>query len=383
MPPKHERIEYFDKNVYEQAKERIKFILTMFDHVFVSFSGGKDSLVVLELVLEVYAELGIKKKVNVIFRDEELIPDDVIQMVTNYYHDPRIDMKYYAVPMKSRMFMLGETIPYIQWDPNREHARKKPDFAITKLHPDGLPLVQHEMNPLIYRGYKGSIAVLNGIRGDESLMRFNACMAKKGKFNYINKDAAKNVSFCKPIFDWSEKDVFRYFYERGIKYCDIYDKEMYAKAPLRVSTPLHAQAFSYLTRLKEMYPVFFDQLCKVFPEVIPHTRYWGDVDRFGAIARYPKSFDGIRAYIEENIDNPDSRAIAIEALDKVQVQKDSNRRAGRYPKGECWGFPLQYVWKKIIKGDYVRGLAVTDNPSPSDIEYERAAEEEAAEMMNQ
>lgn len=375
MPTKAERVTYLETDVYFEAKKRIKMLIGLYDHLYVSFSGGKDSLAVLELVLEIYDELGIKDPVNVVFRDEELIPDDVIEMVTDYFHDPRIRMKYYAVPMKSRMFILGETIPYVQWDETREWVRQKPDFAITKLHPDNVPLVQHEMNPLIYKGLKGSIAVLNGIRADESLMRFNSCMAIKSKYNWINKDAAKNVVFCKPIFDWSERDIFKYFFERKIKYCAIYDKEMFAKAPLRVSTPLHAQSMSYLQRLREMYPQFFQQICTVFPQVIPHEKYWKDVDQFGVIATYPKSFEGIEQYLEENLEG-DACKIAKAVLMQTQVQKDSNRRAGRYPNA-CHGFPILYVFKKIISGAIAYGIPPIDTASPSMIEYEAAALEEA------
>jgi hypothetical protein len=64
-----------DINVYEAAKQRINHILDIFDNVAVSFSGGKDSLVVLSLVEEVYAERGMDEKVKVVFRDEELIKD--------------------------------------------------------------------------------------------------------------------------------------------------------------------------------------------------------------------------------------------------------------------------------------------------------------------
>ena len=38
------------KNVYELAQERLKVIFSEFDNIYVSFSGGKDSTVLLNLV---------------------------------------------------------------------------------------------------------------------------------------------------------------------------------------------------------------------------------------------------------------------------------------------------------------------------------------------
>lgn len=48
------------------------------------FSGGKDSLVALHLTKEVADERNIKKPIDVVFRDEELIPDEVINFVDEY-----------------------------------------------------------------------------------------------------------------------------------------------------------------------------------------------------------------------------------------------------------------------------------------------------------
>ena len=42
---------YLDKNVYEAALERIAYCFQEFDNVLVAFSGGKDSGVLLNLVL--------------------------------------------------------------------------------------------------------------------------------------------------------------------------------------------------------------------------------------------------------------------------------------------------------------------------------------------
>jgi predicted phosphoadenosine phosphosulfate sulfurtransferase len=50
-----------EKNVYEASIERIDFIFKNFKRVYVSFSGGKDSGVMLNLVIDYMKEKGIKK----------------------------------------------------------------------------------------------------------------------------------------------------------------------------------------------------------------------------------------------------------------------------------------------------------------------------------
>lgn len=44
--------EYMQQNVYEALQERLRFIFEEFDNVYVSFSGGKDSGLLLNLVMD-------------------------------------------------------------------------------------------------------------------------------------------------------------------------------------------------------------------------------------------------------------------------------------------------------------------------------------------
>ena len=44
--------EYLDKDVYEALQERLKLIFQEFDNIYLSFSGGKDSGLLLNLVLD-------------------------------------------------------------------------------------------------------------------------------------------------------------------------------------------------------------------------------------------------------------------------------------------------------------------------------------------
>lgn len=60
---------YLEKNVLELAKERIEYVFDEFKKISISFSGGKDSTVLLYLVLEEAKKRN--RKVDVLFVDLE------------------------------------------------------------------------------------------------------------------------------------------------------------------------------------------------------------------------------------------------------------------------------------------------------------------------
>lgn len=385
------RVHYLDEDVLTAAKRRIRHVIDTFDKISVSYSGGKDSLVVLYLTREVMDEMGRTEPLDVVFRDEELIPEGVIDFILTLNDEPdRWNLHYFAVPMNNQCFVLGEHRPYVQWDDARKDGgwmRPKPECAITDLHPEGKPLIQHEMSALISLrlGWTGRIGVLNGIRAQESLLRFRSCQSIKNGYNYITGDAGgvANQFFIKPIYDWSERDVFRFFYDRGIAYARIYDDQVLAGAQLRVSTPVHDRAFSYQRKLRSMYPQFFEQLCAIFPDILTHERYWGDIKNGGSfmetVEKYEKSYTGIMKYIDETITDPTNRARCKAIVNRTYVSKNNFKRSGKYAEpGGCYGYPLLHVWRQVVTGNYLKGIQVHSNPEPSMITFEREAEAEAA-----
>ena len=60
-----------NKNVLDAAKERIAFIFDNFERIYVSFSGGKDSGVMLNLVIDHIRKNNITRKVGVQILDNE------------------------------------------------------------------------------------------------------------------------------------------------------------------------------------------------------------------------------------------------------------------------------------------------------------------------
>src|ERR1019366_6623572 len=88
-------------DVLEAARQRIDGILDRYDTVAVAFSGGKDSLVTLHLVREQMQARNPQAVVPVIFRDEEVIPNTVIDFVDSYRQRPWVKMLWFTVPLAS------------------------------------------------------------------------------------------------------------------------------------------------------------------------------------------------------------------------------------------------------------------------------------------
>ena len=63
--------EYLEITVYEALQKRFEYIFQTFDNIYVSFSGGKDSGLLLNLLLDFKRKYYPRRKIGVFHQDFE------------------------------------------------------------------------------------------------------------------------------------------------------------------------------------------------------------------------------------------------------------------------------------------------------------------------
>lgn len=217
--------QHLETNVYEEAKKRLNYIFDSFDKVVVSFSGGKDSTAVLNVALEVAKERN-KLPLEVVFFDEEAIHPPTIEYVHRVAKNKDINLKWYCLEFKHRNACSNQEPFWYTWDKEKKHlwVREMPEQAITEHPRFSKGLTFQEFSPFLYPRKEGKIAMLTGIRTQESLRRYQV-IARKKNDAYINDKSEKGSNQYRafPIYDWSSEDVWLAVRKFGWDYNKTYD----------------------------------------------------------------------------------------------------------------------------------------------------------------
>lgn len=330
---------YLDVDVVTAARNRIKKKFAEGNKMRLSFSGGKDSLVLSHIILELIRAGEIDKSLlTVTFVDEEAMYDDVIEIVKKWrlmFMQEGVKFEWYCIPVKHynclNTMSMEET--FVCWDPRKKDVwvRERPSFAIT----DDDFLIPYKDNYQLFWDRKAkAIGYTNiiGLRVSESIQRYKAIAA-------LGNESDKFY----PIYDMLDADVWlyclKYNIELPIAYENLY-RVGRQKNKLRISQFFSIDTASSLVSLGEMYPDLMERVTKREPNAYLCSLYW-DTEMFGRTTNKRRKLEG------DNIDNKDYRKLVMDIItsenpEHPELVKDCKSLIIKY--SNCLD---EKVWRRI------------------------------------
>lgn len=225
---------YLNKSVYEAAVERFDFIYSHFEKMYVSFSGGKDSGVMLNMAIEA-ARRHNKLPVNVLIIDLEAQYQHTIDYVTRMVSRPEVKAYWVCLPIHLRNAVSQYQPHWICWDEDKRHAwvREYPSHPSVIREQGYFPFFRkgmefEEFTAAFGRWFSGGkkTACMVGIRTNESYNRYRT-IANFTKTRYLRKQwstrIAPRIYNFYPLYDWEARDIWIANGKYGYDYNKIYD----------------------------------------------------------------------------------------------------------------------------------------------------------------
>lgn len=249
---------YLEKKVDDALEERLKLIFSDFDNICVSFSGGKDSGLLLNAVLDYKKRHGCTQKIAVFHEDYEAQYTKTTEYVTRMYENniDHIEPYWFCVPMTVNCSVSMHQMSWVPWNPVEKDkwVRQSPEmpYVISLDHkniPDFYKLAMtdealyEDFGKWYAKTHTGKSIVLLGLRANESLNRY-ASITNDTKILYKGqhwtRTAGENYYVGQPIYDFEAQDVWIMNGRKGYDYNKLYD--LYWKAGLtleqmRVASP--------------------------------------------------------------------------------------------------------------------------------------------------
>jgi predicted phosphoadenosine phosphosulfate sulfurtransferase len=271
---------YKQTNVYDASIERLEFIFANFERVYLSFSGGKDSGVMLNLVLDFMKARGIKRKLGIQILDNEANYEYSLDFMRRMIDANREYLEVYwcCMPVTLPCTVSSYEVNWKCWGVKDEHRWVRPmptqDYIVNiHNHPFG-DLFRENMNydefwDMFAEWYSQGkpCANLIGIRTAESLNRFRAIMnAEKETMKgmaWTKKNTAHTYNVY-PIYDWRTEDIWTANAKFGWDYNNLYDVFYMAGVPvhkMRVASPFMSESKSSLNLYKVIDGHTWARLC--------------------------------------------------------------------------------------------------------------------------
>lgn len=274
--------EYLSKNVFQALQERFHFLFNEFDNIFISFSGGKDSGLLLNLLLDFRKKYYPNKTIGVFHQDFEaqysVTTEYIEKTFSRLEKEENVELYWVCLPMATRTALSSYEMYWYPWDDTKEEIWVRP----MPKHPYVIHLENNPITTYHYKMHQEDLAkqfgrwyrlshenkktvCLLGMRSDESLQRYSGILNKK----YGYKDTCwisnqfKDVWCASPLYDWSTGDVWHANYSFEYEYNRLYD--LYYMAGLkpdqmRVASPFNDYAKDSLNLYRVIDPKIWVKL---------------------------------------------------------------------------------------------------------------------------
>lgn len=263
-------------NVYEKTMERISYLFNEFDRIVVSFSGGKDSGVLLNLAIDYATSHQSLHRLAVYHMDYEAQYQMTTEYVTRTFNSlpPEVSKYWICLPVKAQCCTSMYQSYWQPWKvdqkniwcrdlPRHEGVISEDNFNLEFNY----EVSDYEFNIDFGRAISKNVKTcfMVGIRSQESLNRYRTMNRSeeanlyKG-LNYTTV-ITENLVNAYPLFDWRTEDVWIANGRFGYDYNKLYDVMYQAGVPLhamRVASPFNDAAPASL---------------KLYKTIEPHT--WG------------------------------------------------------------------------------------------------------------
>lgn len=211
---------YLEQNVYEASLDRINYTFDNFEKIYLSFSAGKDSTVMLHLVMNEAIKRNVKIGLMIVDLEGQykLTIDHMTDCIEMYKE--HLDVYWVCLPIHLRNAVSVFKPFWKCWDKEvkKDWIRPVPKLGISdeKYFPffrEGMEF--EEFVPEFGEWYSQgkTCACLVGIRADESLNRFRTIASNK-KITFNSKQwttkVTDNVYNVYPIYDWKTEDIWTY-----------------------------------------------------------------------------------------------------------------------------------------------------------------------------
>lgn len=210
-----------DRNVLEAAQARISETFDSVERIYVAFSGGKDSSVMLHLVMAEAIKRGVT--VGVMYIDFEAQYAETIRHVQEMFdlYQDHIEQHWICVPMRLRNAVTNFETHWTCWDEAKRDlwVREKPRrYKLSRDYPFGVDGMEFEEFIVLFGEWFGQgkkTAGFIGIRAQESLHRYCSVATWEKRDLMLNNrrwttkivDEVYNVY---PIYDWLVDDIWRF-----------------------------------------------------------------------------------------------------------------------------------------------------------------------------